>query len=91
MISAVDICGFCGLDPDQIDAIAEHEHIPEVAAAALAAYLIHQAHGLEHVRDMIVDDIKAALKQGRRRHATELVMALRHLFEQFPEVRPGLG
>ena len=47
MISAIDICGFCGLDPEQIDAIAEHEHIPEVAAAALASYLMHQAHGLE--------------------------------------------
>ena len=37
MISAIDICGFCGLDPEQIDASAEHEHIPEVAAAALAS------------------------------------------------------
>ena len=91
MIAAIDICGFCGLDPEQIDAIAEHEHIPEVAAAALASYLMHQAHGLEHVRDMIVDDIKAAFKQGRKRHAAELVMALRNLFEHFPEVRPGLG
>jgi hypothetical protein len=52
---------------------------------------MHQAHGLEHVRDMIVDDIKAAFKQGRKRHAAELVMALRNLFEHFPEVRPGLG
>ena len=41
--------------------------------------------------DVIADDIKAAFKQGRKRHAAELVMALRNLFEHFPEVRPGLG
>jgi hypothetical protein len=40
-------------------AIAEHEHLPEIAATALADYLSHQAHGPEKIRDMIVDDIRA--------------------------------
>jgi hypothetical protein len=88
MISIVDICGMCGLDRDQIDAIAEHEHVPEVAAAALGHYLIeHMHHGPEKIRDMIVDDLCSALRRDDRHHAAELLMALRHFYHAHPEVR----
>ena len=87
MISVVDICDMCGLDQDQIDAIAEHEHLPEVAAAALGHYLLHLHHGVDRIRDMITDDLKTALDRGDRMRAGELVMALRHLYEQHPELR----
>jgi hypothetical protein len=86
MISFVDICGLCGLDLDQIEAIGEHEHLPDVAAAALASYLLRSRHGLETVRTMIVDDVRLALTRGKKRHAQELIMALRHLYEQHPEL-----
>ncbi len=93
MISVVDICDMCGLDQDQIDAIAEHEHLPEVAAAALGHYLLHMHHGADRIRDMIAEDLKTALDRGDRVHAGELVMALRHLYEQHPELRelPATG
>ncbi len=87
MISVIDICDMCGLDQGQIDAIAEHEHLPEVAAAALGHYLLHLHHGVERIRDMIADDLHAALERGERRHAAELLMALRHLYTAHPEVR----
>jgi hypothetical protein len=45
MISVQDCIDLCGLDEDEIAAISEHEHIPEIAAAALASYLLHQPHG----------------------------------------------
>lgn len=86
VISVVDICGLCGLDLEQIEAVGEHEHLPDVAAAALAAYLLHRNHGLDQIRDMIVDDIKLALEQNRRAHANELLMALRHFYEQNPSL-----
>jgi hypothetical protein len=86
MISLVDMCGMCGLDLAEIEAIAEHEHLPDVAAAALASYLLHSAHGADYVRDMIIDDIHTALEQGRKAHAGELVMALRHFCETHPEL-----
>ena len=86
MISLVDICGMCGLELAEIEAIAEHEHVPEVADAALASYLLHCNHGADYVRDMIIDDIHTALEQGRKAHAGELVMALRHFCETHPEL-----
>ena len=78
MISLEDCIGLCGLDEDEVAAISEHEHIPEIAAAALASYLATQPHGGEIVRTMIIDDIHKALDEGRVRHAAELFMALRH-------------
>jgi pimeloyl-ACP methyl ester carboxylesterase len=41
-----------GLTEEQVLAIAEHEHLPEIAAAALAQYLLKREHGMEKVRDM---------------------------------------
>jgi len=89
MISVQDCIDFCGLNEDEVAAIGEHEHIPEVAAAALASYLLHQPHGEQTIRTMIIDDIRTALYQGRVTHAAELFMALRHFLEQHPNARVG--
>jgi hypothetical protein len=55
-----DCLAFCGLTEEEGLAIAEHEHTPEIAAASFAEYLTNQEHGTEKIRDMIVDDIRAA-------------------------------
>jgi hypothetical protein len=91
MISLEDCIGLCGLDEEQVAAISEHEHIPEIAAAGLASYLLKQPHGGETIRTMIIDDIHKALDDGRIRHAAELLMALRHFLEQNPDARVGLA
>jgi hypothetical protein len=90
MISLEDCIAFCGLDEDEVAAISEHEHIPEIAATALAAYMLKQPHGGEEIRTMIVDDIHKALDAGRVKHAQELFMALRHFLDQHPEARAGV-
>ena len=38
MITIEDCIAMCGLTQDEVLAIAEHEHIPEIAAAALGQY-----------------------------------------------------
>jgi hypothetical protein len=90
MISLEDCIGMCDLDENEVAAISEHEHIPEIAAAALASYLLKQPHGGEAIRAMIIDDIRKALDDGRIKHAAELFMALRHFLEQHPDARAGL-
>jgi hypothetical protein len=74
----------CRTSEDEVLAIAEHEHIPEIAAAALGQYLLGQARGPEAIRDMIRDDIRRALIRDDRRHARELFMALRHFLSEHP-------
>jgi hypothetical protein len=51
MITLEDCIAFCGLTEEEVLAIAEHEHLPEIVATALAEYLLSQDHGSEKVRD----------------------------------------
>ena len=85
MIALEDCMAMCGLTPDEIDAIAEHEHIPELAAAALADYLLHKPKGARVVRDMIRDDIREAIRAGDARHARQLIAAMNHFLAEHPE------
>jgi hypothetical protein len=55
MIALEDCIALCGLTEEEVLALAEHEHLPEIVACALGDYLLHQEHGPERVRDMIVD------------------------------------
>ena len=77
-ITREDCIALCGLDEAEVAAIGEHEHMDDVAAAALAHYLLHQEGGADKIKSMIVDDLRAALKRHDRRHAKELFVALRH-------------
>ncbi len=85
MLSKEDCIAMSGLNADEICAIAEHEHIPEIAAAALGSYLLHQDHGSQRIRDIIVEDIREALRRNDEHHAAELFMALRHFLADHPE------
>ena len=91
MITLQDCIDLCGLDEDQVAALSEHEHVPEIAATALASYLLKQPHGSEAIRTMIIDDIHKALDEGRVGHAAELFGALRHFLRDHPEGRVGLA
>jgi hypothetical protein len=75
MITIEDCIAFCGLTEQEVLAIAEHEHIPEAAAAALAEYLLNCPKGAGQIRDMICDDIRTALDRGDNKHAAEFCSA----------------
>jgi hypothetical protein len=64
MISLEDCVGLSGLTEEEVLAIAEHEHIPEIAASALGQYLSRQ----EQIRDMIVHDIRQAQQGQDKQH-----------------------
>jgi hypothetical protein len=89
MITLEDCIGFCGLTEEEVLAIAEHEHLPEIAATALAQYLLSQAHGSERVRDMIVDDIRRAqINRGNKEKVLTLLHVLHHFLKTHPEATP---
>jgi hypothetical protein len=85
MITMKDCIAFCGLTEEEVLALAEHEHIPEMVATGLANQLMKQRHGADKVRTMMVEDIRTALKRGDRRHAQELFAALRHFLAAHPD------
>ncbi|CAN1721233.1 conserved protein of unknown function [Hyphomicrobium sp. 1Nfss2.1] len=85
MITLEDCIALCGLSEAEVLAIAEHEHVPEIAAAALAEHLLKQRRGTDTIHRMIVEDMRAALQRGDRKHASELFAALRHFLATHPE------
>ncbi|MBA5779089.1 hypothetical protein H2509_18320 [Stappia sp. F7233] len=78
MISIEDCIALSGLEEGEILALAEHEHVPEIVAAALGAYLLHKDKGAVVIRRMIEDDIREALQRGDQQHAKDLLAVLRH-------------
>ena len=85
MISLDDCIGLCDLSPEEVQAIGEHEHVPEIIAATLGSYLLYCEHGPEAVRGMIVDDIRSAVRRHDIPHARQLVSVLRHFLHEHPE------
>jgi hypothetical protein len=88
MITLQDCIGFCGLTEAEVLAVAEHEHLPEVAATALAQYLLSRDQGSAIIRGMIVEDIRLAQRGGNKEHVLTLLHVLHHFLMTHPEARP---
>lgn len=84
MLTFEDCVSLCELTREEIQAIAEHEHIPEMAAAELGNYLAHTPEGEPAIRDILVDDMRAAMSQGDLRRSATLKHVLRHFIERHP-------
>lgn len=87
MLTYLDCLGLCDLTEDEIKAIAEHEHLPRLAALELGQWLVHCADGAPCIKRMIVDDIAAAEAQGNKLHALKLKLVLKHFCETHPEAQ----
>jgi hypothetical protein len=86
MISLEDCIALCGLTRDEVLALAEHERIPDMAAAALGHYLLNQPTGCKAIHAMIAEDIRWAHERGDVRHAEELAVTLQHFVGSHPEM-----
>ncbi len=78
MLTWEDCLGVIDLEEDIIDAIAEHEHIPEIVALELANYLVDGPDGVPMIRRMILDDIEASRARGDLAHVNHLRKTLQH-------------
>ena len=85
MISLEDVVAFCDLTVDEVHAIAEHEHLDAVLAAGLGACLLQAEQGPAQIRDMIVDDLRAAVRRRDVASARRLVCTLRQFLHEHPE------
>jgi hypothetical protein len=88
MLTLEDCLGLCELDENEIMAIAEHEHVPEIVALEMAQYLVHLPEGTVVIKRMILDDIQHARENNNLAHAEALQNALKHFIDTHPESRP---
>jgi len=82
MLTLEDCIALSELSEAEIDAIAEHEHVPEIVAAEIGSYLVHTAHGRAEIRSIIRDDIESALARGDYQHAAVLKLLLKRFIDE---------
>jgi hypothetical protein len=84
MLSLEDCLALCDLTEEEVLAIAQHEHIPEIAAAELGNYLVHTPDGEMRIKAIIRDDIAEAAARGDRARQLALKLLLRNFVLQHP-------
>jgi len=84
MLRLEDCLALCDLSEDEVLAIAQHEHITEMAAIELGNYLVHTPDGERCIKAMIRDDIDAAAAHGDRNRALALQLVLRNFVLEHP-------
>tara|TARA_R110002110_G_scaffold85816_2_gene223621 strand:- start:215784 stop:216044 length:261 start_codon:yes stop_codon:yes gene_type:complete len=84
MLTREDCLALCELTEEEVAAIAEHEHVPEMIAMEMGQYLCHTPDGEARIRRMIVDDIRTSRSSGNIEHTAKLVGVLRHFIEHHP-------
>lgn len=81
MLTIEDCIGLSELTEEEILAIAQHEHIPEMAAVELGNYLVNTPSGEKRIKTMIVDDLEEARRDGDARRVVTLKLCLKHFLE----------
>jgi hypothetical protein len=79
-----DCIGLCDLSEAEVQAIADHEHIPAIAAVELGDYLVKSPQGEQRVKVMLRDDIADAAARGDRLRALALKSILRDYILKHP-------
>jgi hypothetical protein len=81
MLTIQDCIELSELTEEEILAIAEHEHIPEMAALELGSYLVRTPEGERRVKAMIAEDIEVARAGGNLRRVVTHKLCLKHFLE----------
>jgi len=86
MLTLQDCISLSELTEEEVDAIAEHEHTPEIVAAEMGHWLVETEAGERRIKKMIKEDIDAAQRRGDYRHSAKLKMVLKQFLQDHPEV-----
>ena len=84
MLCLEDCLALCDLTEDEVLAIAQHEHIPEIAAAELGNYLVQAPDCEMRIKAIIRDDIAQARLGGNRERLLALKLLLRDFVLRHP-------
>jgi len=76
MLTYEDCIGVSGLTADEVEAIAEHEHVPAMVALEYGRYIMEGPDGQKVLQRIILDDIDAARERGDTLHAACLKLIL---------------
>jgi hypothetical protein len=84
MLSLEDCLALCELSEDEVLAIAQHQHIPEIAAAELGNYLLRAPGGEMRIKSIMRDDLAEARARGDRARELSLLLVLHNFILRHP-------
>lgn len=84
MLSLGDCVGMCGLNEDELQVLADHEHLPMVVAAELAAGMLQTPKGIWQIRHFMFKALEASVA----RHDAERERHLRAVISHFTSSHP---
>lgn len=84
MLCLEDCLEFCDLASDEIEAIAEHEHIPLICAAEMGCELLKTPLGVVQLHTMVLDDFNRALEHEQEERACHWALVYQHLQATHP-------
>jgi hypothetical protein len=84
MLTYEDCVGLTDLEEEEIEAIAQHEHVPEIVAAELGCCLIHQLGGESSIKKIILEDVEEASRHDHPQEAAHW----REVFDHFCMTHP---
>ena len=73
------------LTEEEVEAIAQHEHLPDIVALELGSYLVHNPDGVPMIKRIILDDIEEQRRHGHSDRALHLKLVLRHFVLTHPK------
>jgi hypothetical protein len=85
MLSYEDCVELSDLTEEEIAAIAEHEHLPEIAALEMGSYLVHTPEGVPMIKRIILDDIEEERRRGHNEKSLQLKLVLKHFIDTHPQ------
>ena len=85
MLAWIDCLAFSDLMVDEIRAIADHEHLSQIAALELGNWLVHLPDGSKRLKRVILDELEAASARGDFARAAELRATIKHFCDTHPE------
>jgi hypothetical protein len=75
------------LSQEEVDAIAAHEGLPDMAALELGKYLCETPAGERALKGIIRDELDACRERGDHEGAARLRLVLRHFVETHPRAK----
>ncbi|WP_301102111.1 hypothetical protein [Propionivibrio sp.] len=85
MLTYEDCLALSDLTEEEVEAIAQHEHLPEIVALEFGSYLVHSPDGVPMIKRIILDDIEEQLRRGHSDKALHLKLVLRHFVYTHPK------
>jgi hypothetical protein len=89
MLTLKDCVDLSGLSEEEVQVVAEHEHVPDIVAVELGNDLLHSAQGVSTLKGYMLDCIEHARRVGDANRAAVLDAMYRRFDATHPDGAPS--